>query len=171
MNEDNKPIWVREKFIVKRFGLSRSILRAMREHGLIVSVSLRNDDRKHGALLFKMSSLVHYMESLRDTHGRRFMAAKHLAGFGGEGWRETLPVMGTAKLVSERLGLTRSILRRLREEHLVTPIPVAAPGSRSKILLYSTGSIMDLLEGLAEKQMEQSRQRRPLSNSLNPIRF
>ena len=71
MSEKHLPIWVREKYLVDDFGLSRTVLRGMRDHGLIISVSLKKEGCKQGALLYKMRSVINHIVRSDDHHAKR----------------------------------------------------------------------------------------------------
>lgn len=64
------PIWVREKTITAKTGLTRSILRGLREDGLVKWVSLKRKGCKQGTLLYHYPSLLEYLEESWELQKR-----------------------------------------------------------------------------------------------------
>jgi len=159
MSEKQLPIWVREKYLVAEIGLSRTILRGMREHALIISVSLQKDGCKQGALLYKLESLLRHIISTNDSHAKRFQERIKTSGLGNGDDKGKIKVLETETNISKKLGLTRSILRGLRFENPEFVVSFKLPGSKHGTLRYDVWRLIDYLDTLAAKQMEQTRKK------------
>lgn len=170
MSEKQLPIWVREKYLVDDFGLSRTILRGMREHALIISVSLKKDGCKQGALLYKLESVIKHILDPNDCHARRFEERISAKGFGNGGKKSKLKILESESNISKLLGLTRSILRGLRYDNPEFSVTFKRTGCKHGALRYHTLSLMKYLDSLAAEQMEQTRKKleEPIAKSEPP---
>jgi hypothetical protein len=157
MSAKQLPIWVREKYLVDEIGLSRTILRGMREHALIISVSLQKDGCKQGALLYKMESILRHIMSTNDCHARRLEERISAKGFGNGGEKSKLKILESESDITKKLGLTRSILRGLRLENPEFAMSFKRDGCKHGTLRYDMRSLMDFLDFLAERQMAETR--------------
>jgi hypothetical protein len=157
MSAKQLPIWVREKYLVDEIGLSRTILRGMREHALIISVSLQKDGCKQGALLYKMESILRHIMSTNDCHARRLEERISTKGFGNGVEKSKLKILESESDITKKLGLTRSILRGLRLENPEFVMSFKRDGCKHGTLRYDMRSLMDFLDFLAEKQMAETR--------------
>jgi len=157
MSDKQLPIWVREKYLVDEIGLSRTILRGMREHSLIISVSLQKDGCKQGALLYKRESLFRHIMSTNDFHAKKFQEKIKASSLGNGDGNTKTKILESESDIEKKLGLTRSILRGLRQEKPEFVVSFKLPGSTHGTLRYDMRSLMDFLDFLAEKQMAETR--------------
>lgn len=157
MSAKQLPIWVREKYLVDEFGLTRTILRGMREDALITSVSLKKDGCKQGALLYKMRSVVNHLLSCNDHHAKRFHEKLNADGFSNVDESIKTKILESESNIIERLGLTRSILRGLRFENPEFVVSFKRPGRKHGTLRYDMRSLIDYIDSLAAEQMKQIR--------------